>query len=547
MTENRTPPPQKEETAAQASEVTPTPASANAAGNGRNRRLEAFVWLAIRLLPFALIVVIAMIPVSIHATSTPGFCNSCHIMEPYYNSWKNSAHKDVNCVTCHLPPGVAGTIKGKWQALSQLARYVTRTYGTRPWAEVMDENCTACHKKESLAKVITKGKFKFDHRPHINGAVRDKNLKCTTCHTQLETTNHISVAKQTCYLCHFKPTASGQLPKMAACTTCHDAPDKKIEFQDAPIAHKDLVAKGVQCNSCHSGVVDGNGRVLKIRCQGCHADPDIYKRMSEVETVHKVHVSGKGVYCLRCHNEISHERRAMDLVRSRDDCSACHVQMHDTNAALYAGKIDGKNEPSPMFKSGIECRACHEVKKGGKPDETSCRRCHSARIGRFFKEWKDALAEGREALRTNVRTIWESVPARPLATGVQEAVSKANWVASQLEDGAGIHNVKLARKLLLEANASLKKSVESIAPTPPLTSMEIETLTDQSDTKCVDCHFTVGKGTVPWQGHPFSHRLHVTDNGMQCSQCHKSAEANHGKMIATVEDCQGCHAFPPQK
>ncbi|MBI3893061.1 MAG: cytochrome c3 family protein [Candidatus Wallbacteria bacterium] len=545
MSESNSDTPSANQPAQKPQEAAPI-APENKTGNGA-RRLEAFIWLAIRLLPFALLVGLAMIPVSFHVTSTPGFCNSCHIMEPYYQSWSKSAHKHVECLACHLAPGLAGKIKGKWQALSQLARYVTRTYGTRPWAEVLDANCTACHSHESLQKVVHKGNFKFDHRPHINGSVRDKNLKCTTCHTQLESTTHISVAKQACYLCHFKPTASGELPKMAACTTCHDAPDKKIEFQDSPIAHKDLVARGLQCNACHSGVVDGNGRVLKIRCQSCHADPEKLKAMGEVSKIHKVHVSGKGVYCLRCHNEISHERRPMDLARSRDDCSACHVRMHETNAALYAGTLGGNNAPSPMFTSGIECRACHEVKKGGKPDESACFRCHSARIHHLLDGWRDNLAQGRETLQANVRTIWASVPQRPFTSSTQAAISQANWVASQLQDGAGIHNVQLSRKLMMDANAGLKKAVASLAPTVPLTSMEMEALPDQPDTKCVNCHFTLGKGTVPYLGYPFSHKRHVVENGMQCSQCHKSGEANHGKMIAKLEDCQGCHAFPPGK
>ena len=40
-------------------------------------------------------------------TSRPQFCNSCHIMEPYYASWQQSSHKDVSCIECHFPPGSA--------------------------------------------------------------------------------------------------------------------------------------------------------------------------------------------------------------------------------------------------------------------------------------------------------------------------------------------------------------------------------------------------------------------------------------------------------
>jgi len=31
-------------------------------------------------------------------TSRSEFCRSCHIMEPYYQSWKESSHSDVSCI-----------------------------------------------------------------------------------------------------------------------------------------------------------------------------------------------------------------------------------------------------------------------------------------------------------------------------------------------------------------------------------------------------------------------------------------------------------------
>ena len=33
---------------------------------------------------------------AVHHTAQPQFCNSCHIMEPYYQSWVDSAHADVS-------------------------------------------------------------------------------------------------------------------------------------------------------------------------------------------------------------------------------------------------------------------------------------------------------------------------------------------------------------------------------------------------------------------------------------------------------------------
>ena len=46
-------------------------------------------WSAARLVHFAL-----------------GVLQSCHIMEPYYQSWQESSHNDVACIECHFAAGL---------------------------------------------------------------------------------------------------------------------------------------------------------------------------------------------------------------------------------------------------------------------------------------------------------------------------------------------------------------------------------------------------------------------------------------------------------
>src|SRR5579871_3803408 len=57
----------------------------------------------------------------------PAFCQSCHIMQPYYQAWHQSTHKNVPCVDCHFLPGVGNTLYGKFQASSQAVKYITNT------------------------------------------------------------------------------------------------------------------------------------------------------------------------------------------------------------------------------------------------------------------------------------------------------------------------------------------------------------------------------------------------------------------------------------
>ncbi len=59
---------------------------------------------------------------AVEVSSRPTFCGSCHIMTPYYESWKKSSHKGIACVDCHIPPGVTAEIRKKYEALSLVAR-----------------------------------------------------------------------------------------------------------------------------------------------------------------------------------------------------------------------------------------------------------------------------------------------------------------------------------------------------------------------------------------------------------------------------------------
>ena len=69
--------------------------------------------------------------VMMEVTTKPSFCRTCHNMETYVDSWAKSSHNMVTCVDCHYEPGLLETFEGKFKALSQLAKYVTQTAGTK--------------------------------------------------------------------------------------------------------------------------------------------------------------------------------------------------------------------------------------------------------------------------------------------------------------------------------------------------------------------------------------------------------------------------------
>ncbi len=245
-------------------------------------------------------------------SASPQFCNSCHIMEPYVQAWKVSKHAAVACVDCHYPPGLRDTLWVKYQAISQVAKWATRTYSSKPFAEVEDASClrSGCH---ALARLESKGpaEFKrgvrFDHRPHLAAEKMGRALRCTSCHSQIVVEKHFEVDQRSCFLCHFKGTKHGrELTPIAGCTGCHQPPSGDILVGSIRFNHQEVVGRGVACEKCHLRVVEGDGEAPRERCLSCHNQPEKLQRFEDRALVHAVHVARHTIDCSRCHGEIRH-------------------------------------------------------------------------------------------------------------------------------------------------------------------------------------------------------------------------------------------------
>src|SRR3989338_6126608 len=197
----------------------------------------------------------------------PRFCNSCHIMEPYYNAWKSSKHfGKATCVECHYPPAktLGEHFWHKFQASAQVVKYVTRTYSSKPFAEISDASClrSGCHSTRLLeGKVVSPRGIKFDHRPHLTETRRDRRLRCVSCHSQIVVGQHVEVTYSTCFLCHFRASDAAPKKPEAACLSCHDLTARTFQVGNMSYNHKDFVTKqGVACSNCHLDIVWGEGK-----------------------------------------------------------------------------------------------------------------------------------------------------------------------------------------------------------------------------------------------------------------------------------------------
>jgi nitrate/TMAO reductase-like tetraheme cytochrome c subunit len=248
-----------------------------------------------------------------HVSASPQFCNSCHIMRPYVEAWKASAHADVACVECHYPPGLRDTLRVKFQAVTQVAKWATGTYSSKPFAEVEDASClrSGCHATSALraeGPLTFRRGVRFDHARHLDTAAMGRQLRCTSCHAQIVVERHFEVAETACFTCHFKATKNGrELTPVGGCTGCHTAPKGDIALGSVRFNHEDVARRGVACQSCHLNVVEGRGEAPRERCMGCHNQPELVAKYEDTRLVHEAHVTHRSIECTRCHSEIRHK------------------------------------------------------------------------------------------------------------------------------------------------------------------------------------------------------------------------------------------------
>jgi cytochrome c nitrite reductase small subunit len=130
------------------------------------------------------------------ASEKPSFCNTCHIMEPYYQSWNSgvllaSKHADagVECQDCHH-----STIPDK--ALQGL-NYITGNYKMPLHAPEVDRAyCLDCHSEEGGASSWEEIESATDFEESNPHDSHNGEQNCTLCHKM-----HAE-SKPMCVECH---------------------------------------------------------------------------------------------------------------------------------------------------------------------------------------------------------------------------------------------------------------------------------------------------------------------------------------------------------
>jgi nitrate/TMAO reductase-like tetraheme cytochrome c subunit len=434
-------------------------------------RCKGFFWQTLALLGACLLLVTAGTGAAAWYTSRSQFCNSCHIMEPYYTSWQHSSHKDVSCIKCHFPPGVGEKVRGKVLGLVQLAKYVTQTAGPRPTAEIPDESClrSGCHETRLLSGRVDFNGIAFDHAKHLpakhlpqgeDKLARGMQLRCTSCHSQIVQGQHMTVTDSTCFLCHFK---NGYFNEgLGACTRCHQIPTAEFDLGGGvKFPHDMAFQKGLECASCHADLIRGNGEVPRERCTVCHNRENDLQRLQDKVFLHKTHVTDHKVDCMSCHLGLNHSLDANKIATAASQCAGCHPNEHQQQVAMLEGsgaKLIAPH-PSNMTAARIACFTCHrekEVSPAGtvlmKASLATCVGCHVPAEIEGLKAYHEQLKELLTSLDTEVERIQTALSEATLEpqdrTGLSQRLQDVQHDVRFLHAGNDIHNSHYASELV---------------------------------------------------------------------------------------------------
>ena len=414
---------------------------------------------------------------AIVVTGQPGFCNSCHIMNPFYASWKTSGHSHVNCLDCHLQPGFTGYIKGKINGLAQAVDCAVGRVGTNPSATVKDASClrSECHSVEEITsnKIDFNG-IKFTHERHLSEVVDGIRISCGTCHSHFEGNEHFSVNHDVCFTCHFLREAENKDGVVQTkCQNCHEVPNKPIKRGLVTIDHAEFVSYNASCEeSCHKNEIRATSKVEDRICLNCHSFSND-QRADHVE-LHAAHTTGEKVECFACHSQVLHGQTAAVSLAVMMDCRNCHSNTHEVQRTIYTTESQTQQQTpdrvlSPMFMTHVECTGCHierVQKQSGALDSfgtvakavpRACDTCHEKGTGQqYVPFWQGRI----KARYQQVKTRLDSLEALAQARGSEEAGKTLRDKAEQARlilesvaaDGSwGVHNFKYTEAMLARA------------------------------------------------------------------------------------------------
>ena len=133
----------------------------------------------------SLVALVGLMYLTIHFTSQPNFCSSCHEIRQPVATWTLGAHKDITCLDCHANPGTMGYISRKFKGLGEVYLHFTNQIPTTLEARYNIQTCIVCHTGQNRyypnAKNIKLSTGALAPKVSHNETLQN-NISCLMCH-----------------------------------------------------------------------------------------------------------------------------------------------------------------------------------------------------------------------------------------------------------------------------------------------------------------------------------------------------------------------------
>lgn len=411
------------------------------------------------------------------------FCVSCHLMVEPFERFKQSAHRELGCKTCHRPNIVERTKMALTQVL-ETPDSITHH------ATVPRETCAECHvngnpdKWKQIANSV-------GHRVHLESTNPNlKNVECLDCHGA--GIHEFAPVDQTCGQAGCHENVRVRLGKMSDlaihCTSCHDFTKPVSAELRGKNLKDEITPRGNDCFSCHAmrerataGFPEDQAH--NAVCGSCHNPHDqstpaeavrtctaggCHARVDTVSAMHRGLGAGVMQNCTACH-------KAHTWKVSADACTSCHA-LDALDGGAPVKRINGK--PEHMGIAGVAllpiqlsiallaqmssvnqpfqhkphrtvaCKACHETADGHGVVKTSavtncsgchhtarnvarCTSCHAAaRLTRTFTRTIAVRSSVSDTARTKTLTFAHTTHARVDCKSCHQNAARMRTVSS---------------------------------------------------------------------------------------------------------------------
>lgn len=379
--------------------------------NFAKRKPSLFIVIVI----VAVFLLLAVTYETLHLTSTPQFCSTCHKDAHSgpggeYYTWEKNIHEAVNvgCIDCHGRPGFFGYMRAKIGGLYDV------------YAEIV---LSPEEKKEILTKGATDVKYASELVP---------SEWCAYCHTDEVNKETRDNSIMSFFGFHMRDMDKIKNPEFRQKYGLPDLYTEKVVNGVDPNHAKHVKELGLSCVSCHLGVAHGGEFINKTKMETCFACHDVERPKKEGQTMPE-----------------------------NEDCASCHSQVVDIQKGEFLQ--DKGIETTEWYMPSLtgECSSCH-VDAFTAPTAQTCIDCHDESYGEIMTSTIADFNERKNALTPVWINLYKQVNSM---TDEQRAIFKDfNYFMGIINnDGSkGNHNTDLMSSVFDKADELAKQLQESM-------------------------------------------------------------------------------------